>query len=102
MPYRIVFDAYHLYHLPQFDPVINLMQKDDRFEVFLTTSSKNLPDEKDLTKRILHEHNVQCVLADNENQRAEKIRSLNPDFFICGWSRSVSYTHLTLPTIYSV
>jgi hypothetical protein len=87
MSYRIVFDAYHLYHLPQFDPVINLMQKDGRFEVFLTTSSKNLPDEKALTKRILHEHSMQCVFADDEEKRAKKVQNLNPDIFICGWSR---------------
>jgi len=86
-PIRIVFDAYHLYHLPQFDPVIDLMQKDDRFEVFLTTSSKNLPDEKDLTKRILQNHGGQCVFANDEKKRAEEVRNLKPDIFICGWSR---------------
>jgi len=37
-PIRIVFDAYHLYHLPQFDPVIDKMIQDDRFEVVLITS----------------------------------------------------------------
>jgi len=87
MAYRIVFDAYHLYHLPQFDPVIDLLSKDNRFDIFLTTSSDNLPDEQILTQRILRKRNLQCIFADNEEERARKIRELDPDFFICGWSR---------------
>ncbi len=87
MPYKTVFDAYHLYHLPQFDPVIDLLLKDNRFEVFLTTSSANLPDEQNLTKHIFQRRNVHCIFANNEEERAAKIRSLNPDVFICGWSR---------------
>ena len=87
MPYKTVFDAYHLYHLPQFDPVIDLLLNDNRFEVFLTTSSANLPDEQNLTKHIFQRRNVQCIFANNEEERAAKIRSLNPDVFICGWSR---------------
>ena len=87
MPYKTVFDAYHLYHFPQFDPVIDLLLNDNRFEVFLTTSSANLPDEQNLTKHIFQRRNVHCIFANNEEERAAKIRSLNPDVFICGWSR---------------
>jgi len=87
MPYRIVFDAYHLYHLPQFDPVIDLLLQDDRFEVFLTTSSDNLIDEQVLTQRILRRRGATCIFADSEDERARKIRELDPAIFICGWSR---------------
>jgi hypothetical protein len=78
MPYRIVFDAYHLYHLPQFDPVIDLLLQDDRFEVFLTTSSDNLIDEQVLTQRILRRRGATCIFADSEDERARKIRELDP------------------------
>jgi len=44
-PIRIVFDAYHLYHLPQFDPVIDKMIQNDQFEVFLTTSPETEPQD---------------------------------------------------------
>jgi len=36
--FSILFDSYHLYHLPQFEPLINLLSKDDRFEIFHSTS----------------------------------------------------------------
>ena len=40
LPFHIVFDVYHLYHLPQFEPVIDLLSNDDRFNVTLTVSSE--------------------------------------------------------------
>jgi len=86
-PIRIVFDAYHLYHLPQFDPVIDKMIQDDQFEVFLTTSPDTEPQEYNLTKEILKARNCPLILADNEHERAQKIKALKPDVFICGWSR---------------
>jgi hypothetical protein len=86
-PIRIVFDAYHLYHLPQFDPVIDKMIQDDRFEVFLTTSPETEPQEYNLTKKILKARNCPLIQADDELQRAQKIKALAPAVFICGWSR---------------
>ncbi len=84
---RIVFDAYHLYHLPQFDPVIDKMIQDDRFEVFLTTSPETEPQEYNLTKEIIEARNCPLILVDDEHERAQKIKALTPDVFICGWSR---------------
>lgn len=99
MAFRIVFDAYHLYHLPQFDPVIDLLIKDERFEIFLTTSSETLPDEQNLTKRILQSRNVPCIFSDNEEDRAARIRALNPAVFICGWSRYPLEKYVTGKTL---
>ncbi|MFQ6677772.1 MAG: CDP-glycerol glycerophosphotransferase family protein [Fidelibacterota bacterium] len=87
MPFKIVFDAYHLYHLPQFDPVIEILSHDDRFEIFASTSTNNNLEEKVLTEKILSDKNIQVIKGDNENERANKIKHLQPDVFICGWSR---------------
>ena len=51
--YKILFDAYHLYHLPQFDPVIDLLAQDDRFELFLSTSSEIDKGERELALSIM-------------------------------------------------
>lgn len=87
MKIRIVFDAYHLYHLPQFDPLIDLLLPDDRFEIFLTTSADNLPDEQEVTRRVLEQRGGTCIFAADDGERARRIRALQPDVFICGWSR---------------
>lgn len=86
MAIKIVFDAYHLYHLPQFDPLIDLLQKDERFQLFFTSSADIHPKEQVLARQILSKRG-ECIFADTEEERAKKIRSLNPDVFICGWSR---------------
>ena len=86
-PIKILFDVYHLYHLPQFDPVIDLLKCDDNFKIFLSTSCSIKPEEKKLTEKLLAEKGVNVVLAKEERERAKSIRKINPDVFICGWSR---------------
>ena len=43
---KILFDSFHLYHLPQFDPVIDLLSKDDRFQIFHSTAAVNKKEER--------------------------------------------------------
>lgn len=86
-PITVVFDAYHLYHLPQFDPVIDLLHADDRFNVYLSTSADNIEEEQELTTEILRKRSDQVITAGTELERAKKIRQLSPDVLICGWSR---------------
>ena len=83
----ILFDAYHLYHLPQFDPLIDLLEKDDRFKVYYSTCSKNRKEEVDICSAILKKRPGTFVFDTNEKKRAKKIRDLDLDVFICGWSR---------------
>lgn len=86
-PIKIVFDAYHLYHLPQFDPVIDLLKKDKRFDVYLTTCANNHVSEMKLTQEILNQKGCKTIFASNEEERKKMVTKLKPDVFICGWSR---------------
>ena len=36
--FSILFDSFHLYHLPQFEPLIDLLSNDDRFQIYHSTS----------------------------------------------------------------
>ena len=83
----IIFDAYHLYHLPQFDPLIDLLKCDERFEVFLTSSPETEPQEYELTKKILTNRGCKVILPNTTEERITQIKELNPDIYICGWSR---------------
>ncbi|MFQ6604078.1 MAG: CDP-glycerol glycerophosphotransferase family protein [Fidelibacterota bacterium] len=83
----IIFDAYHIYHLPQFDPVIDLLKNDPRFEVYLTVSQDIDKLENDLAKSIISKRGVKTIFCDLEQERMETIKAMNPDWFICGWSR---------------
>lgn len=86
-PITILFDAYHLYHLPQFDPVIDLLTDDERFDVHLSYASDILSEEQKLAGEIISRKSSQVITAETEEERAAKIRVLAPDVFICGWSR---------------
>ena len=86
-PIKIVFDVYHLYHLPQFDPVIDLLKHDNRFKIILSTSCRIKREEKLLTEKILSRTGLQVISEKDEKKRATSIQRLNPDIFICGWSR---------------
>jgi hypothetical protein len=83
----ILFDAYHLYHLPQFDPLIDLLEKDNRFRVYYSTYSKNRKEEIDICSSILKKRPGKFVFDVEEEKRVKKIRDLDLDVFICGWSR---------------
>ena len=83
----ILFDAYHLYHLPQFDPLIDLLEKDNRFRVYYSTYSKNRKEEINICSSILKKRAGTFVFDVDEGKRVKKIRDLDLDVFICGWSR---------------
>jgi len=85
--YKILFDAYHLYHLPQFDPVIDLLLEDSRFEVKVTTSPDNMAEEIDLTLDVFNSRNFNILFIRNRQKLNEMIAEFNPDIYICGWSR---------------
>ena len=85
--YKILFDSYHLYHLPQFESLIDLLATDDRFEIYHSTSREIKKKEYELCKSILNDKTGQFISGENEEERKKNIRELDLDVFICGWSR---------------
>ena len=83
----ILFDAYHLYHLAQFEPLMTLLEKDDRFNVYYSTSSANKKAEIEICSNILIKRKGQFIFHNDESIRSEKIKNIGLDVFICGWSR---------------
>ena len=84
---KILFDSFHLYHLPQFDPVIDLLSRDDRFQIFHSTAAVNKKEERELCLNILATKPGTVIYSESEEERAKMIKELDLDFFICGWSR---------------
>ncbi|NOZ75248.1 MAG: hypothetical protein GXO90_07695, partial [FCB group bacterium] len=84
---RIVFDCFHLYHLPQFEPVIEKLQSNPLFDIHLSYSALIPEEEKALLRQILPRFSLPIITAETESDRGNKIQSLDPQVFICGWSR---------------
>ena len=83
----ILFDSYHLYHLPQFEPLIDLLSNDKRFNIYHSVSRDIKNIEYELCAKILKQKPGSFIFADNEEKRKKIIKNLNLDVFICGWSR---------------
>ena len=95
----ILFDVYHLYHLAQFDPLIDLIEKDNRFKIFFSTSSKNRKEEIEICTSILNKRKGSFIFHENEDIRKTKIKKLNLDVFICGWSRYEIESYVSKTTL---
>ena len=95
----ILFDSYYLYHLPQFEPLIDLLSADKRFLIYHSTSAELSKEEFTLCKSILKKKPGLFIEADSENERQKKIRNLNLDVFICGWSRYEIERYVTPKTL---
>ena len=95
----ILFDVYHLYHLAQFDPLIDLLENDNRFKIFFSTSSKNRREEIEICTSILNKRKGSFIFHENENIRKTKIKKLNLDVFICGWSRYEIESYVSKTTL---
>ena len=96
---KILFDSYHLYHLPQFEPLIDLLDMDKRFDIFHSTSNEIPNQEYKLCSSILRKKPGTFIEAKTEKMRQGKIKNLDLDFFICGWSRYDIDKYVTIKTI---
>ena len=96
---KILFDSFHLYHLPQFDPVIDLLSRDDRFQIFHSTAAVNKKEERELCLNILATKPGTMVYSESEEERAKMIKELDLDFFVCGWSRYELDEYITEKTL---
>jgi len=95
----ILFDVYHLYHLAQFDPLIDLLEHDKRFRLFFSTSSENKKEEIEICTSILNKRKGSFIFCENEDIRKAEIKKLNLDVFICGWSRYEIESYVSKTTL---
>ena len=95
----ILFDVYHLYHLAQFEPLIDLLENDNRFKIFFSTSSKNKKEEIEICTSILNKRKGSFIFYENEDIRKTEIKKLNLDVFICGWSRYEIESYVSKTTL---
>ncbi len=77
--FSILFDSFYLYHLPQFEPLIDLLSNDDRFQIYHSTSREIQKKEYELCRSILIDKPGIFISAQTEDERKEKIKNLNLD-----------------------
>ena len=70
-----------------FEPLIYLLSNDKRFQIYHSNSRNINKEEFILCSKVLKKLPGNYIQSTTEEKRAELIRSLNLDVFICGWSR---------------
>ncbi|MBO8130369.1 MAG: hypothetical protein H0Z29_02500 [Candidatus Marinimicrobia bacterium] len=86
--YKVIFDIYHLCHLPQFEPVIEMLKDTEDFKIFYSISNSISECEYKITLKVLKNKNGdELILAKDEEERKQKLKNSNFDVFISGWSR---------------
>lgn len=85
--FKVLIDSYYLYHLPQMEPVAKLLINNKNFDVYFSTSHEIDNEERELTLKIFNNNNWKYIIGKDEEDRKRQINKLNPDVFICGWSR---------------
>jgi hypothetical protein len=84
---RILFEVYHLYHLPQYLPFFALIKDDPRFDIYFTTSASNGPEARRAALDAIAPLGVRIIDAPAEPERIAALDALQFDFLIIGWSR---------------
>lgn len=84
---KILFDSYHLYHFPQFEPVVKLLSAQSDIQLYFSHASGIPAAEKEILSTVFQRFPGEVITADSEEHRADRIRRLEPDVFLCGWSR---------------
>ena len=70
--FSILFDSYYLYHLPQYEPLIDLLSKDDRFTIYHSVSRNIDKKEYELSKNILDKKPGKFIEGIDEADRKKK------------------------------
>ena len=74
--HSILFDSFHLYHLPQFEPLIDLLANDERFCIYHSASREIQHDEYELCKSVLTKKPGEFIFADSELKGKKKLGTL--------------------------
>jgi hypothetical protein len=82
----ILFDIRHLYYLPQFLPVAQVMESEGSFEVYYSAYIDNARRDQQLIKKAILDFSENFIDAESEKVRRSKILSSNFDVTIFGKS----------------
>jgi hypothetical protein len=70
---KVLFNLHHLYYLPQFMPVYEVMLKNDRFDIYFSAFMDKERVEYDLITRVLSDPIYKFITGETEKERTENI-----------------------------
>ncbi len=83
---KVLFNIHHLYYLPQFMPVADVMSENGRFDIYFSAFIDKERVEYDLITTVLKDYRNKFITGETEKDRMENIRKENFDITIFGKS----------------
>ena len=81
---KVLFENHHLYYLPNFIPIIDVMNKRNQYDIYASIPAMMPKDEKNIFTNALKRLNIKIIISENENKRVEIIKDKKFDIIIVG------------------
>lgn len=81
---KVLFENHHLYYLPNFIPIIDVMNKRNGYDVYTSIPAMRPKDEKNIFTNACQTLNIKMILFEDENERVKKIKDEKFDVIIVG------------------
>ena len=67
---KVLFENHHLYYLPNFIPIIDVMNKRNGYDVYTSIPAMMPKDEKNIFINACQTLNIKMILFEDENERS--------------------------------
>ena len=81
---KVLFENHHLYYLPNFIPIIDVMKKRKEYDIYVSIPVIMPKDEKHIFINAIKKINVKIIISENENERVKIIKDEKFDIIIVG------------------
>ena len=81
---KVLFENHHLYYLPNFIPIIDIMNKRNQYDIYASIPAMMPKDEKNIFTNALKRLNIKIIISENENKRVKIIKDKKFDIIIVG------------------
>ena len=82
--FKVLFENHHLYYLPNFIPIIDIMNKRKVFDIYASIPAMMPKSEKNIFTNALKEMNIKMIISEDENERVKIIKNEKFNIIIVG------------------
>ena len=82
--YKVLFESHHLYYLPNFIPIIDLMHKRNVYDIYASIPAMMPESEKNIFTSALKKMNIKMIISENENERVKIIKNEKFNIVVVG------------------
>ena len=82
--FKVLFENHHLYYLPNFIPIIDIMNKRKVFDIYASIPAMMPKSEKNIFTNALKKMNIKMIISEDENERVKIIKNEKFNIIIVG------------------